>query len=41
MGSKAGRQSVELQEPREHFEVALASVSDAVITTDAHGAVTY
>ena len=41
MGCKAGRQSVELQEPREHFEVALASVSDAVITTDAHGAVTY
>jgi diguanylate cyclase (GGDEF)-like protein/PAS domain S-box-containing protein len=35
------RWSLELQKQREHFEVALASVADAVMTTDSSGRVTY
>jgi diguanylate cyclase (GGDEF)-like protein/PAS domain S-box-containing protein len=31
----------DLQQPREHFEVALASVADAVIATDPSGRITY
>ena len=35
------RKLVDLQEQRDRFEVALASVADAVITTDSSGRVTY
>jgi len=41
VGTEAERSSVELQTHDEPFVVALASVTDAVITTDASGRITY